>query len=195
MKRIMKITLSIAFLFISALGMANEMDLRIISKNESKTLLFNYDNSATDAQLRFVDVEGNVIFTESLEDNSEYSKKFNLSSLESGIYFLEVEDAVKQTAFTINVEDTNVEIKSKSEKTKPFFRKKDGMVYLNLLNLDKEEVTISVFDGHERIVTSELLENKEIVEKAFNFKNAHEGLYIIKVKKGFETYYENIQID
>ncbi len=195
MKRIMKITLSIAFLFISALGMANEMDLRIISKNESKTLLFNYDNSATDAQLRFVDVEGNVIFTESLEDNSEYSKKFNLSSLESGIYFLEVEDAVKQTAFTINVEDTNVEIKSKSEKTKPFFRKKDGMVYLNLLNLEKEEVTISVFDGHERIVTSELLENKEIVEKAFNFKNAHEGLYIIKVKKGFETYYENIQID
>lgn len=195
MKRIMKITLSIAFLFISALGMANEMDLRIISKKESKTLLFNYDNASTDAKLRFVDGEGNVIFTESLKDNSEYSRKFNLGSLDAGIYVLEVEDAIKQTAYTIEVEATNVAIKSKSEKTKPFFRTKDGIVYLNLLNLDLEEVSISVFDGNERIVASEIMKNQEIVEKAFNFKNANEGLYIIKVKKGFDTYYENIEID
>ncbi|MDV7139425.1 hypothetical protein R3X28_11085 [Maribacter sp. TH_r10] len=195
MKRIMKITLSIAFLFISALGMANEMDLRISSDKESKTLLFKYDNSTTGAELRFVDGEGNIIFTESLEDNAEYTKKFNLSSLESGVYFLEVEDAIKETAFTISIEDTDVAIKNRAEKNKPVFVEKEGMVYLNLLNLSKEDVAITVYDGNERTVAKEILENQAIVEKAFNFKNAHKGQYIIKVKKGSDTFYNSIKID
>ncbi|MRX65595.1 T9SS type A sorting domain-containing protein [Maribacter luteus] len=195
MKRIMKITLSITFLLISALGMANEMDLRIISEKESKTLLFKYDNSTTDAELRFIDVEGNVIFTESLEDNAEYTKKFNLSTLASGIYFLQVEDAIKETAFTITVDDTNVAIRNKSEKNKPVFREKEGMVFLNLLNLDKEEVAMTIYDGNNRTVSKEIVENRTIVEKAFNFTNAHKGHYTIKVKKGNATYYESIAID
>ncbi|WP_218944463.1 T9SS type A sorting domain-containing protein, partial [Maribacter luteus] len=151
--------------------MANEMDLRISSDKESKTLLFKYDNSTTGAELRFVDGEGNIIFTESLEDNAEYTKKFNLSSLESGVYFLEVEDAIKETAFTISIEDTDVAIKDRAEKNKPVFVEKEGMVYLNLLNLSKEDVAITVYDGNERTVAKEILENQAIVEKAFNFKN------------------------
>ncbi|MDV7139428.1 T9SS type A sorting domain-containing protein [Maribacter sp. TH_r10] len=195
MKAVKKITLGATFLLMTAFGMANEMDLRIISDKESKTLLFNYDNSTTDAELRFVDSEGNVIFTESLEDNAEYSKKFNLSTLKSGIYFLEVEDAIKETAFTITIEDSNVAIKGKSEKNKPVFRTKNEMVYLNLLNLDKEVVAITVYDGEERTVANELFENETVIEKAFNFTKAHKGHYTIKVKKGSESYFESITID
>ncbi|WP_282056123.1 T9SS type A sorting domain-containing protein [Maribacter luteus] len=195
MKRFMKISLSFAFLFVSALGMANEMDLRISTDKESKTLLFKYDNSTTDAELRFVDGEGNVIFTESLEDNAEYSKKFNLSTLKAGIYFLEVEDAVKETAYTISIGDTNVAIENRLEKNKPVFSEKEGMVYLNLLNLNKEEVVITVYDDSERTVANEIMENQAIVEKAFNFKIAHKGQYIIKVKKGSDTFYNSIKID
>ncbi|MDE3741382.1 hypothetical protein [Maribacter polysaccharolyticus] len=195
MKTIKKLTLSTAFLFISAFGMANEMDLRIFTDKESKTLLFNYTNSSTDAELRFVDGEGNVIFTESLEDNSEYSKKFNLGNLESGVYTLEVEDAIKETEFTITLEDYTVAIKNKSERTKPVFRTKDHMVYLNLLNLEKEDVAIAVYDEDERMVASKIVENEQVIEKAFNFKEAHRGHYTIKVKKGNDTFYEEINVD
>ncbi|MDE3741381.1 T9SS type A sorting domain-containing protein [Maribacter polysaccharolyticus] len=195
MKRIMKISLSAAFLFFTTIGMANEMDLRISPNKESKTLLFNYTNSTTDAELRFVDGEGNVIFTESLEDNSEYSKKFNLASLESGVYFLEVEDAIKETEFTITLEDSTVAIKSRSEKTKPVFYEKEGMVYLNLLNLEQEDITVSVYDINERAVVKTISGNEAIVKKAFNFKDAHKGQYTIKVKKGIDTFYEGINID
>ena len=195
MKAIKKITLSAAFLFITALGMANEMDLRIIANNDDKSLVFRYDNLATDASLRFIDEQGNVIFTENLEDKSAYVKRFNLNSLSTGTYFLTVEDAIKETAYTIAVEDVNISIENKSVKNKPIFKKTEDMVYINLLNLKKDKVEIKVYDDSERVVFSEVFNDEDIVEKAFNFEKAYKGSYIIKVKKNDEIYYEGINVD
>ena len=195
MKTIKKLTLSAAFLFISSFGMANEMDLRIYADKENKTMVFRYDNLSTDAALRFIDVQGNVIFSESMEDKTAYMKKFNLSSLETGTYFLKVEDAVKETEYTISVEDAGISIENKVEKYKPVFRKKDGMVYLNLLNLSKKEVEVMVIDNGDRVVFNQVFESTPLIEKAFNFKNAHEGRYSIMVKNLNDKYYEDIIVD
>ncbi|MGB5434292.1 MAG: hypothetical protein WBM98_00265 [Maribacter sp.] len=195
MKTIKKLTLSAAFLFITAFGMANKIDLRIVSDENSKKLVFRYDNITTDATLRFIDLQGNVIFSESLEDKTEYLKTFNLNSLETGTYFLEVEDAIKETEYTILVEDAHISIETKLEKNKPVFRKKGDMVYLNLLNLSKKEVEIKVIDNSDRVVFNQVFENTALIEKAFNFKNAHEGRYSIMVKNLNDRYYDYIIVD
>jgi hypothetical protein len=195
MKTIKKLTLSTAFLFITAFGMANKIDLRIVPAEDSKALVFKYDNLFTDATLKFIDEQGNVIFSETLEDKAEYLKRFNLNSLETGTYFLEVEDAVKETEYTILVEDTGISIENKLEKNKPVFRKKDDIVYLNLLNLGKEEVEVKVFDSSNRVVFNQVFENEELIEKAFNFKNAHVGQYRIIVKNLNDKYFDEILVD
>ena len=195
MKTIKKLILSTAFLFITAFGMANEIDLRIVSDKEDKTLVFRYDNLSTDATLKFIDEQGNVIFAESLEDKTEYLKRFNLNSLETGTYFLEVEDAIKETEYMILVEDSGISIENKLEKNKPVFRKKDGMVYLNLLNLSKKEVEVKVFDDSNRLVFNQVFENEELIEKAFNFKKAFKGQYSIMVKNSNDKYFEEIIVD
>ena len=195
MKTIKKLTLSTAFLFITAFGMANKIDLRIVKDEDSKTLVFRYDNLSTDATLKFIDEQGNVIFAEALEDKTEYLKRFNLNSLETGTYFLEVEDAVKETEYTILVEDSGISIENKLEKNKPVFRKKDGMVYLNLLNLSKKEVEIKVIDNNDRVVYSQVFKNEGLIEKAFNFKNAYSGRYNIIVKNFNDKYFEEMIVD
>ncbi|MGB5434290.1 MAG: hypothetical protein WBM98_00255 [Maribacter sp.] len=195
MKTIKKLTLSAAFLFISSFGMANEMDLRIFSDKENKTMVFRYDNLSTDAALRFIDVQGNVIFAESMEDKTAYMKKFNLASLETGTYFLKVEDAIKETEYTISIADSGISIENRLEKYKPVFRKEGDMVYLNLLNLSKKEVEIKVIDNNDRVVFNQVFENTTLIEKVFNFKNAHEGRYSIMVKNLNDKYYEDILVD
>ncbi|MBD0852158.1 hypothetical protein [Maribacter arenosus] len=195
MKTIKKLTLSTAFLFITAFGMANKIDLRIVKDEDSKTLVFRYDNLSTDATLKFIDEQGNVIFAEALEDKTEYLKRFNLNSLETGTYFLEVEDAVKETEYTILVEDSGISIENKLEKNKPVFRKKDGMVYLNLLNLSKKEVEIKVIDNNDRVVYNQVFKNEGLIEKAFNFKNAYSGRYNIIVKNFNDKYFEEMIVD
>jgi hypothetical protein len=195
MKTIKKLTLSTAFLFITAFGMANKIDLRIDSEENSKTLVFKYENLSTDARLKFIDEQGNVIFSESLADKAEYLKRFNLNSLEIGTYSLEVEDAIKETEYTILVEDTGISIENKLEKNKPVFRKKDGLVYLNLLNLSKEEVEIKVYDNDDRVLFNQVFKNEGLIEKAFNFKSAYSGRYNIMVKNLNDKYFEEILVD
>ena len=81
------------------------------------------------------------------------------------------------------------------ENTKPVFRKKGGMLFLNLLNLDGKDVQIKVYDSDNRTLFSEVIENENIVSKAFNFENAHEDRYTVVVKDGENTYYEDILVN
>ncbi len=195
MKAIKKIIPSVAFLFITALGMANGMDLRIVPNNEDKSLVFQYENLTTNASLKFIDGQDNVIFTEKLKDKSLYTKRFDLNSLSTGTYFLIVEDAIKEVEYSITIDDTNISIASKSVKSKPVFRTTGDMVYVSLLNLKKDKVGIKVYDDNERVVFDEVFQDDDIVGKVFNFKKAYKGYYVIKVQKNDEVYHERINVD
>ncbi len=45
-----------------------------------------------------------------------------------------------------------VEVLEVEENVKPIFRKNHDMVYVNLLNLDKESVEIKVYDSNNRVI-------------------------------------------
>ncbi|MDB4271083.1 hypothetical protein N9896_03200 [bacterium] len=81
------------------------------------------------------------------------------------------------------------------ENTKPVFRKKGAMLFLNLLNLDGKDVQIKVYDSDNRTLFSEVIENESIVTKAFNFETAVEDHYTVVVKDGENTYYEDIVVN
>ena len=54
---------------------------------------------------------------------------------------------------------------------------------------------IKVFDSDNRTLFSEVVENENIVSKAFNFETAHEDRYTVVVKDGENTYYEDIVVN
>ena len=69
------------------------------------------------------------------------------------------------------------------------------MLFLNLLNLDGEDVQIKVFDSDNRTLFSEVIKNESIVTRAFNFETAHEDRYTVIVKDCENTYYEDIAVN
>lgn len=81
------------------------------------------------------------------------------------------------------------------ENTKPVFRKKGAIVFLNLLNLEGRDIQIKVFDSDNRTLYKEVIENETIITKAFNFESAHEDHYTVVVKEGKNTYYEDIVVN
>ena len=107
---------------------------------------------------------------------------------------MNVEDSTKIIVYTISLSDNKTEIIERKENAKPVFRTKDQVVYLNLLNLNKKDVVIKVYDNSNRTIFSQTMENDMIVEKAFNFANAVAGEYTVSVKDSNEVYYESITI-
>ena len=76
----------------------------------------------------------------------------------------------------------------------PVFVKKGDKLFVNLLNLSQEKVTLKVYDSENRLVFSESIEGELVVEKAFNFEKAFEDEYKVVVSDNAGTYSETILV-
>lgn len=194
MKKVVRTVAMIALMFVTATSIANEEKLSLETKKESKSLVFELDSKAQETAIRLFDAANQVLYSEDIS-NESYAKKFNLMNLENGFYYFTTEDSLKKIIYTIEVDGSNVTILKRKENTKPVFRKENGMVYLNLLNLDKKDVKIEVFDSSNRLVFSEKRVNEMIIEKAFNFSKAYADNYTVVVRDSQNTYYEDIVVN
>jgi hypothetical protein len=195
MKSTLKFTAVIAFMLTTVVGMANEPKSYLVAGENAKSLVFKLDTQSKDATIKFVDSDEYVIYSENITNTAIYSKKFDLKTLGSGVYFLKMENAQKTVKYTIVVEPDAVKITDVVEDAKPIFRKKGGMIYLNLLNLDRKNVDVKVYDESNALVYSTVIKDSIVVEKAFNFEKAYRGTYTLVLKDSKNTYYESIVVE
>lgn len=165
-----------------------------LSTTDTRGIIYELDSEVGTTTIKLTDANGNIIYFENIE-KTNYAKRFDLKKLKDGLYFFTEEDSLKTTVYTISVEDNDVKMVERKEKAKPVFRKANGMVYLNLLNLNKKEVAIKVYDSSNRLVFSEKRDNEMIIEKVFNFTQAFEDSYTIVVTDSNNTYYEAISVN
>lgn len=194
MKTKLKFTAMFAFMFATVVGMAKEPKLSLMGEGQSKSLIVELDSKSSKTFLKIIDKNQNIIFSEKILATS-YTKKFDLNELENGSYYIQVDNSLRTLIYPISVENKEVKILKRIENTKPVFRKKGSKLFLNLLNLDAEDVQIKVLDSENRTVFSEVIENASIVTKAFNFETAYEDRYTVVVKDGKNTYYEDITVN
>ncbi len=192
MKNTLKLTAVIALMLATTVSMAKEP--KVSANGANKSILFEMEASAEPMWVRLVDAQDHIIYKDKADQYVGFVKRFDLNKLDTGIYYIEVESDIKQIVYTLSLKETGVEIANRKEKSKPIFRKKGDMVFLNLLNLDLESVEISVIDSEGRELFSENLKGEQIVQKAFNFKNAFSDSYTVVVRNTEGTYYEDIVV-
>ncbi len=183
----------VALMFATATGMASEPKLSVSSNADGKSFVYELDASSGETTIKLRDAENHVIYSESIFTGS-FTKKFDMKNLSDGLYYFTSENDLKTVSYTLQVEGEIMTMLKRRENAKPVFRKADGMVYLNLLNLSKEDVKIEIYDSNDRLVFSEKRENEMIIEKALNFKQAFKDRYVVVVKDSENTYYESIVV-
>ncbi len=193
MKTIIKITALIALLFSTATAVAHEPKFRLVPAKNAKSLIFELEAHPKGTQIRMLDAQDHVIYSENMV-KATYTKKFDLTKLAAGRYYFVMDNPIRTTVYSLDINDTEVSIVERKEKTKPIFRQKGGMVFLNLLNLNAGNVEIKILDSSNRMVYSHVEKGSQLIEKAFNFENAFEDKYTIVVKDESTVYYENVSI-
>ncbi len=192
MKKTLKLTAVIALMLATTVGMAKEP--KVSTNGANKSILFEMEASAEPMWVRLVDAQDHIIYKEKTHQFVSFVKRFDLNKLDTGIYHIEVENDIKEISYTFSLEKVGVKIVKRKEKSKPIFRQKGDMIFLNLLNLDLKPVEVSVLDSEGRELFSENSEGEQIVQKAFNFKNAYSDSYTVVVKNAEGTYYEAIVV-
>ena len=194
MKKILRLTTVMAFMFATVVGMAKEPKFSLVSNEHAKGLIFKLDAQSNKTTLKFLDNEEHIIYRENFSQGI-HSKKIDLKLIENGIYSFVMENELRSVVYTVDVNTIGVKILERVERNKPFFRKKGDLVYVNLLNVNSEDVVIEVYDNNGEILFNEIIENSLVVGKAFNFGKAKQGNYTVIVKDNGTSYYKNIIID
>ncbi|MDC6351884.1 hypothetical protein PP178_09990 [Zeaxanthinibacter sp. PT1] len=190
LKRICYIFTAIV-LSIPSLVMANS---GIILAPVGKKMHFQIEEITGETKIDFINNAGKVLYSERLVDVKHYAKKFDMTHLVEGAYYVRVEDVSKLKTYSLLLENDKLSIITVDEKVKPFFWKKGKKLYVNLLNLESAEVEIKVIDSNNRILFVERIDSSQVVEKAINFEKAYDDLYTVIVTVEGDTFSENVVI-
>jgi hypothetical protein len=76
----------------------------------------------------------------------------------------------------------------------PAVQARGKKVFVNLLNLKGESVTVKVYDEESRLLYLKNFEEAPVIEKAFNFEEAYEGSYSVVVNDGEATYTASVEV-
>ena len=187
MKTILKFTIVVALMLSTVVSMASEPKMNLVANSIAKSLIFTLEEVTENMNIQIIDAYDNIIYSEKFTGDT-LRKRFDLENLDSGTYYFFTENEFKSYMYTISLDNDKLEILSKEETHKAHFRKTEDKVFVNLLNLDKSKVAIKVYNEDDRLVHSETVVEKIVVEKAFNFTNAYAGSYTIMIEDGINTY-------
>lgn len=90
--------------------------------------------------------------------------------------------------------NTNPGVVKNAETSAPAVQARGKKVFVNLLNLEGESVTVKVIDEENRLLYLKNFEESPVVEKAFNFEDAYDGTYSVIVKEGDVTYTASVAV-
>ncbi|WP_430908929.1 hypothetical protein [Maribacter sp. 2-571] len=174
--------------------MVSAKDLNITADSTEQSLVFEMEAAKQSTTIRIMDSRLQEIYGDVIAAGTPYFKKFDVSNLISGNYTVSIEDSLKRINYSVTIDGDTLEISKPKRTNKPVFRKKGDRIYVNLLNLDLEDIAIAVYDSEGRRLFSETNNADQIVQKAFNFEDAKNDSYTVMVRDASHTYYEEIVV-
>ena len=195
MKKILKFSLVLATVVLTAAqAHAGNADFSLdLIKEEGKTVSFNLKETKK-IDLSIYDTNDGLIYQEKVTSEDNISRTYDLSALPDGIYFLKAESDLKISKYKIEVVGNKAKLSADaiSEVYKPVLVNKNGVVTVNILNLEKTPVTVAIYNSEENEVYNETLTADLYVGKIFDLTSAPSSKYTFEITYNGKTYIETV---
>ena len=196
MKNLTKKSLLLLVLFASMMTYANN-EMNTVKERESKVTIVSFKKLKLGSKLSIKDVNGIVLYKESIIKAGDYSKGFDLTSLPNGDYVFELDTELKITIIPFNVVSNQVAFKKDEKSTvyKPFVRVKEDRVYVSRLSFEEDSIECKIyFEDNYELVLSEKFEGDSQIKRIYDFSTAEKGNYVFVFKSNGRTFTKTIKI-
>ena len=183
MKRLAKTSLVIVVMFTTMLSVANEFTT-LTKEKTSKITNVTFENVKKGALLLIKDKNSLVLYKELIERSGKYTRGFDLTALQDGSYYFELDKQV-EINITPFVVKSNVVTFNKSEQhtiNKPFVTIKRDRIMVSKLALENQPLEIKIYDENSYLIFSDKLENGQILERIYDVSKVAKGNYKIVLK-------------
>lgn len=181
MKKILKFGLVLVAALTTMNGHASTVDFALDVKNEQGKKVTFAVNTINIMNLSIYDADDKLIHTEAVNSKKDFKRTYDLNDLPEGTYFLEVESDLTISRYEISVAKATATLSanaiSEDFKPVPAFLYKDGLVWVNIVNLDQAPVNIKIYDKDGDEVYDSPKMTDENVTKIFDVNNIQNEKY------------------
>lgn len=129
---------------------------------------------------------GVVLHSENFTSGSQVAKKFDLSSLPDGDFFLVLANSIMETTYSFSIEGTQVVVDTDATKRsyKPIVTMDAGLVSVAYINLDNKKVKVTLLDELNNEVYTDILKGDGKLERSYDFSQLPYRDYQLVVTTG-----------
>lgn len=171
-------------------------ELKILN-SERKIITLNAGNlEQTTLTIRVFDKEGVNLLREDVAINNNLSKAYNFSKLPNGTYEVEIEDltSIRNYVVIINKENFNIIENGEKEIYKPIVNTVNKSVSVNLLNLEREDIVLSIFNRAGEKVYSEQIKQTAAIHKKYDLSVLPTGKYSVSINSKTKSFNVGISL-
>ncbi|MFT6213836.1 MAG: hypothetical protein ACJAS3_000223 [Roseivirga sp.] len=189
---------AVAIIVLMVLGMSVEANTpeRVvsISIDNNKTMVLYMKNLVGETGITLMDEKGHQLFSE-LTNSGDYGKALNLSSINKGIYQLEIDSPDRLEMMTVEVTNNAATIiKKETLAIKPVLRMSEGTARVYFAG-SGEEVEITLFNSNGNIQYKGQHFDNESSAKKFDLSDLEEGAYQLKFRINKRSFYHTIVLN
>jgi len=190
MKKISKFSLVLVVTLLTMNMHAGTVDFTLDVKKEQGKMVTFALNQIDKMDLSIYDAEGKMIHSEKVDSQKNINRTYDLKALPEGTYFLQAESDTKVSRYAISVlgETASLSGDAISEVYKPVYSYKNGLVWVNLLNLDKSPVTIKIYDSEYNEIYDSAFLTGQSVTKVFDINNFQNEEYTFVITDNDKTF-------
>jgi|GEM_PF-1298480 len=197
MKTIIKVSLVVLGLLVSYSGHSDSINDSITATG-SRSFRLTLEDEAMNVHIRLKDRYGVILYQEYIPGPVSYDRIYNVSSLPTGQYLLELEYPTRHQELPVEIRANQVILDQSrmEEYFKPVVRQKGDKVSVNLLNTKRGPLRILVYDHQtSELLSEQMLKGDLLMGKQFDFSQAGPGEYLISMLYHGKQYSQTITID
>ena len=170
---------------------ADDTEISIRKSDAEKQTMIRVTNlSEGTAVLRLKDAQGRVLHREAIKGQHAYMKKYNMSSLPSGEYTIEVrsDEGITQETFTLS---SGV---ASPVYFKPAIQVDTDMVKVMFKNSIASPVSLKLHDRYGRVLYQEVVSSQDEYSKGLNLSKLASGQYSLSITGDDYVYSKSIAL-
>ncbi|MDP5105838.1 MAG: hypothetical protein NWQ31_06680 [Polaribacter sp.] len=188
MKTIKQNVLVVALMLVTLCNYANnEKDFNNIVNAKNVKVVF--EDVKKGQQLTVNDENGVELHSELLTKEGELTKVFDLSSLNDGLYTIELNKEFLVVIKYLEVKDNKVIFIDNSEQVifKPLIKNEDDLVLISKLDFNENPLKVTLFFEGDMIL-SETIKSELIINRVYKLNKELKGNYTVVVNSNGKSY-------
>jgi hypothetical protein len=193
MKTIKK-ALLVALMFGTLIGYANE-NTEPTNSVTGKRIKVEFKLAKKGHALTIKNESGITIYKQLIKRSGTFSKVFDLTYLEDGIYIAELEKDFEIIVKKIQLKSGKISYIEKENKKifKPIIRKEGNLLLISKLTFNKQPLKVVLYYNNHEIV-SETLKDKELINRVYKLSKTEKGAYKIVINTDDRVYVKDFTL-